>query len=98
MSCAGPCRTADLQRRTYAGPQPTTSAEPIREVGEMPRVTLEVSLEELKALILQLPVQEFLTLADSIQERVETLSMMQLSETAFREWGEAGEDIYDAKA
>ncbi len=63
----------------------------------MPRVTLEVSVEELKALILQLPPQEFLTLADSIEERVETLSMMQLAETGFREWGDAGEDIYDAK-
>ena len=64
----------------------------------MPRVTLEVSIEELEALIFQLPPQEFLTLADSIEKRVKTLSMMQLAETAFREWGGAGEDIYDAKA
>jgi len=60
----------------------------------MPRVTLEVSVEELKALILQLPPQEFLTLVDAIEERAETVAMMQLAETAFREWGEAGEDIY----
>ena len=64
----------------------------------MPRVTLEVSMEELRDLILQLPPKEFLTLADSIEERVETLSMMQLAETAFRGWGDAGEDIYDADA
>ena len=63
----------------------------------MPRVTLEVAIEELKPLILQLPAHELLTLADSIEERVETLSMMQVAETAFREWGEAGEEIYDAK-
>ena len=64
----------------------------------MPRVTLEVGIEELEALIFQLPAHELLTLVDAIEERAETVAMMQLAETAFREWGNAGEDIYDAKA
>ncbi len=34
--------------------------------------------------------------ADKVWQR--TNAMMQLSETGFREWGEPGEDIYDAEA
>ena len=64
----------------------------------MPRVTMEVSIEEIKALILQLPAQELLRLVDSIEERAETVGMMQLAETAFQEWNEEGENIYDAEA
>jgi len=64
----------------------------------VPRVTMEVSIEEIKALILQLPAQELLRLVDSIEERAETVGMMQLAETAFQEWNEEGENIYDAEA
>jgi hypothetical protein len=64
----------------------------------MPRVTLDLSVEEIKTLIFQLPAREFLTLVDAIEERVQTVAMMQLAETGFREWNEEGEDIYDAKA
>ena len=46
----------------------------------------DVSIEEIKSLILQLPAQELLTLVDAIEERVETIAMMQLAETGFREW------------
>ena len=62
----------------------------------MPRVTLDLSLEEIKALILQLPPAELLSVADAIEERRETASMMQLAETGFAEWTEEGEDLYDA--
>lgn len=62
------------------------------------QVTLSLSVEEIKALILQLPAQELLALADAIEERVETVAMMQLAETGFVEWNEEGEDIYDAEA
>jgi len=62
----------------------------------MPQVMLDLSVEEVKALILQLPAQELLTLVDAIEERVETVTMMQLSETGFEEWSEEGEDIYDS--
>ena len=62
----------------------------------MPRVTLDLSLEEIKSLILQLPSEELLAVADAIEERRETMVMMQLAETSFSEWNEAGEDLYDA--
>ena len=70
----------------------------LMEVTAMPRVTLDVSIEEIRALVFQLPAQELLTLVDAIEERAETVAMMQLAETGFREWNEEGEDIYDAEA
>jgi len=64
----------------------------------MPQITLDMSIEEIKDLVLQLPPQELLALVDAIEERAETISMMSLAETAFAEWHEEGEDIYDAEA
>ncbi len=52
----------------------------------------------MKTLIFQLPPQQLLTLVEAIEARAETLTMMQLAETGFREWHEEGEDIYDAEA
>ncbi len=63
----------------------------------MPRVTMNISLDEIKALVFQLPAREFLSLAGAIEERSETIGMMKLSETGFREWNEVGEDIYDGQ-
>ena len=62
----------------------------------MPQVTLEISTEELKALILQLPPEDLLTIADEVEDRAETIAMMKLSESAFEKWNEPGENIYDA--
>ncbi len=64
----------------------------------MPRLTVDLSMEEIKGLLFQLPPKDFLSLADVIEERAETLAMMQLAETGFREWNEEGEDLYDAEA
>ena len=64
----------------------------------MPKVTLNMSLEDIKALVFQLPAQEFLSLADAVEDRSETVAMMQLSETGFQEWNEKGENIYDGEA
>ena len=64
----------------------------------MPKVTSHISAEEIKNLVFQLPPQEFLALVDAIEERAETIALMRLSETAFKEWNEEGEDIYDAEA
>ena len=64
----------------------------------MPQLTLDMKPEELKDLIFQLPPQDLLRLLDEIEERAETVAMMQLSETGFEEWNDAGEDIYDAEA
>jgi len=64
----------------------------------MPRITVDLSTEEIKNLVFQLPAQEFLALVDAIEARAETIAMMSVSETGFQEWNEEGEDIYDAKA
>ena len=63
----------------------------------MPQLTLDMSTEEIKALILQLPPKELLEIAGEIEARAQTIEMMQLAETAFTEWNEAGEEIYDAE-
>lgn len=52
--------------------------------------------DEIKSYIFQLPARELLTLVDAIEERAETVAMMQLAETGFQEWHEEGEDIYDS--
>jgi len=62
----------------------------------MPRITVDLSTEEIKNLVFQLPAQEFLVLVDAIEERAETIAMMRVSETGFQEWNEDGEAIYDA--
>ena len=64
----------------------------------MPRITVDLSTEEIKNLVFQLPAQDFLVLVNAIEERAETIAMMRVSETGFQEWNEDGEDIYDAKA
>ena len=58
----------------------------------MPKVTSHLSAEEIKNMVFQLPPQEFLALVDAIEERAETIAMMRLSETGFKEWNEEGEN------
>ena len=64
----------------------------------MSQMLTDLSADELKSLIFQLPPAELLRLAHEIEERAETVAMMQLSETGFQKWNEPGEDIYDAEA
>lgn len=64
----------------------------------MPKLTLEVGVEQIKALAFQLPPPELVALAEAIQERAETVGMMRLAETAFEEWNQEGEDIYDRES
>lgn len=64
----------------------------------MPMMSLDVSVEEIKHLVFQLPTREFLLLMDSLEEKAESVAMMQLAESGFSEWNEPGEDIYDDKA
>ena len=54
------------------------------------------TLEEIKQMIFQLPIQEQITLMEDLEEKLETLQMMHLSETGFTEWNDESEDIYDA--
>ncbi|AHJ27918.1 hypothetical protein PN465_04030 [Nodularia spumigena CS-584] len=59
-------------------------------------MTITPSIEEIKTMIFQLPVEELITLISAIEERLETLTIMQLAETGFQEWNDPEEDIYNA--
>ncbi|HYW21354.1 MAG TPA: hypothetical protein VE956_19050 [Nodularia sp. (in: cyanobacteria)] len=58
-------------------------------------MTITPSIEEIKIMIFQLPVEELITLISEIEERLETVKMMQLAETGFQEWNDPEEDIYN---
>jgi hypothetical protein len=64
----------------------------------MPQLTLNVSLDEIKSLVLQLPAADLLALSEAIADRAETVAMMRVAESAFQLWNENGEDIYDVWA
>ncbi len=64
----------------------------------MPHITMELSLEQIKKIVFQLPADELFALNDMIEDRAQTLAMMQLANTGFREWEEEEEDIYHAQA
>ncbi len=53
------------------------------------------TLEEIKQMISQLPIQEQISLLEDLEEKLETAQMMQLAETGFSEWNDEEEDIYD---
>ena len=59
-------------------------------------MTITPSIEEIKTMIFQLPVEELITLISAIEERLETFTIMQLAETGFQEWNDPEEDIYNA--
>jgi hypothetical protein len=59
---------------------------------ELPRI------EEIKAVIFELPVEELIKLMAEMEERLETVKMMQLAETGFQEWNDPEEDIYNDEA
>ncbi len=61
-------------------------------------MTPNPTIEEIKTLIFQLPIREQITLIEELEERLETLTMMQLAETGFSEWNEPEEDIYDVES
>ncbi|NEU75686.1 hypothetical protein PI95_024775 [Hassallia byssoidea VB512170] len=58
-------------------------------------MTVNANIEEIKAMIFQLPVEELVALMAEIEERLETVTMMQLAETGFNEWNDPEEDIYN---
>ena len=63
----------------------------------MPQITLELDANRIKELVFQLPPGDLVALADDVNERAETIQMMRLAETGFREWDDE-EDIYVAEA
>ena len=56
-------------------------------------MSLNPTVEEIKEMILRLPRQELVVLIKDIEERLETLELMQLAETGFPEWNAPEEDI-----
>ncbi len=61
-------------------------------------MTANLSVEQIKAMIFQLPVEELMVVIAEIEERLETITMMQLAETGFQEWNDPEEDIYNDEA
>lgn len=57
-----------------------------------------LNVEEIKAILFQLPEQELVALVADIEERLQTTAMLQLAETGFQEWNDEEEDIYNAEA
>ena len=55
-------------------------------------------LEQVKDLILKLPIPEQIILLEHLEERLETLIMMNLAETGFQEWNNPEEDIYNVES
>ena len=58
-------------------------------------MTPNLTKEEIKEMIFQLPVEQIIALMADIEERMENLTMMQLAETGFEEWNDPEEDIYN---
>ena len=58
-------------------------------------MTPNPTVEEIKQIIFQLSIEEQIILKEELEVRLETLEMMQLSETGFTEWNDEEEDIYN---
>lgn len=52
-------------------------------------------MDEIKKAIVNLSQEELIKLDEEIHKRLETLMMMGAAETAFSEWWETEEDIYN---
>lgn len=53
------------------------------------------SVDEIKAMLYQLPVEQLVALMAEVEDRVETMQMMKIAETGFQEWEDPEEDIYN---
>ena len=56
------------------------------------------TLEQVKDLILKLPIPEQIILLEDLEERLETLIIMNLVETGFQEWNDPEENIYNVES
>ena len=54
-----------------------------------------LTLEEIKSIIFQLPVEEQIKIMEELEARLKTVSIMKLAETGFPEWNDREEDIYN---
>jgi hypothetical protein len=55
---------------------------------------MNIKQEEIKAMILQFPVEEINELIEEIKKVLEIKEFMQLAETGFDQWNDPEEDIY----
>jgi hypothetical protein len=55
---------------------------------------MNIKQEEIKAMILQFPVEEINELIAEIRKALEIREFMKLAETGFDEWNNPEEDIY----
>ncbi len=94
------CRAAleEVQSPRHILPNESHEEHHEKEMLKMPQMTLNVSVDDVKRLVFELPAEEFLSLAEAIEDRAETVGMMRLAETGFREWDDEGENIYDAES
>ena len=60
----------------------------------MPKVTIDVTIEEIKRLLPQMTTEQILKLDHEIHEYLETHMMMSVAQTSFPEWEDEEEDIY----
>ena len=60
----------------------------------MSKVTIEVTVTEIKKLLPRLSTEEILKLDKEIHEYLETHLMMSVAQTSFKEWEDKEEDIY----
>ncbi|MEK6656949.1 MAG: hypothetical protein AABY58_05850 [Nitrospirota bacterium] len=60
----------------------------------MSKVTIEVTVTEIKKLLPRLSTEEILKLDMEIHEYLETHMMMSVAQTSFKEWEDKEEDIY----
>ena len=56
---------------------------------------MKVKKAEIKAMILQFPVEEINELIEEIRKALEIKEFMKLAETGFAEWNDPEEDIYN---
>ncbi len=61
----------------------------------MPKVTIDISVEEIKKLLPHLSPEQIHKLDSEIHEYLETHMMMSVDQTSFTEWEDTGEDIYN---
>ncbi|MEK9133762.1 MAG: hypothetical protein AAB333_02785 [Pseudomonadota bacterium] len=66
-----------------------------KEVNIMPKLTIDVTVEEIKKLLPHLSTEEILKLDHGIHEYLETHMMMSVSQPSFTEWDDKEEDIYN---
>ncbi|MBI5042374.1 MAG: hypothetical protein HZC10_00755 [Nitrospirae bacterium] len=60
----------------------------------MSKVTIEVTVTEIKKLLPRLSTEEILKLDEEIHKYLETHTMMRVAQTSFKEWEDKEEDIY----